>query len=162
MDDALRTQIVLAAVQAAGPADPADLAGWQARVADSAAAITAACHPGSQISKVVEQVAVSKTFMATVLKVEREDSTTRALVTLRSAPNEHHPDGVESVRTERTDNPVGRSMARRLVKLVGHRVTLWVELEQMANSTHRARVVRHVEDCGIDLNVAPALATSGK
>lgn len=150
MDDALRTQIVLTAVTAAGPADPTDPAGWQARVADMAAAITAACQPGSQISKVVEQVAASKTFVASIVKVTKEQSSTRGVVTLRTTPNEHHPDGTETARTERTDNPVGRSMARRLVRLVGHRALLWVEVEPMANGTRKSRVIRHVEDLGPD------------
>jgi hypothetical protein len=158
LDDALRTQIVLAAVSAAGPADPADTAGWQARVADMAAAITAACQPGSQISKVVEQVAASKTFVATVVKVTREPSSTRGIVTLRTTPNEHHPDGIETARTERTDNPIGRSMARRLVKLVGHRVLLWVEVETIGNGSRKSRVIRHVEDMGIDTTVAAEAA----
>ena len=158
MDDALRTQIVLAAVSAAGPADPTDTAGWQARVADMAAAITAACQPGSQISKVVEQVAASKTFVATVVKVTKEASSTRGIVTLRTTPNDHHPDGIETARTERTDNPIGRSMARRLVKLVGHRVLLWVEVEAIANGARKSRVIRHVEDMGLDPAVAAPAA----
>jgi hypothetical protein len=158
LDDALRTQIVLAAVTSAGPADPADYAGWQARVADMAVAITAACQPGSQISKVVEQVAASKRFVATVLRVARaEDSSTRAMVTLRTSPNEHHPDGTETARTERTDDPAGLRMARRLQKLQGHKVLLWVEVEQMANSSHKSRVIRYVEDLGPDL--VPVKAT---
>jgi hypothetical protein len=159
LDDALRTQIVLTAVSVAGPADPADLAGWQARVADMAAAITAACQPGSQISKVVEQVTNSKTFVATIVKVTKENSSTRGVVTLRTTPNEHHPDGIETARTERTDNPIGRSMARRLVKLVGHRALLWVEVEAIANGSRKSRVIRHVEDMGLDPAVAAAPAT---
>jgi hypothetical protein len=41
-------------------------------------------------------------------------------------------------------------MARRLVRLVGHRALLWVEVEPMANGTRKSRVIRHVEDLGPD------------
>jgi hypothetical protein len=49
-------------------------------------------------------------------------------------------------------------MAKRLVKLVGHRVLLWVEVEPIANGARKSRVIRHVEDLGIDPAMAPAVA----
>ena len=158
MEDSLRTQIVLAAFSAAGPADPTDFAKWQTRVADMAAVITVACQPGSTISKVIEQVSASKTFVASIVKVEKEERTTRGIVTLRTKPSELNPEGVETARTERTDNPIGLSMARRLSKLVGHKVLLRVEVEPIANGARKSRVIRYVEDFGLDPELALAAA----
>ena len=41
-------------------------------------------------------------------------------------------------------------MARRLTMLVGHRVLLWVEVAVMNGGAGKVRVIRHVEDLGVD------------
>jgi hypothetical protein len=130
--------VVLAAVIAAGSDDPE-------KVAEHAARIAAMCTPGSPVARAVEGVRRSKVFTAVVARVEREDSSTRALVTLRTKPSRWHEDGVEQARTERTDSG-GLPLARRLLALTGHRVLLWVEVED--TGTSKVRVIRHVEDLG--------------
>lgn len=149
MDTDTRTQIILAAIAAAGPAGD-DQADWNARVTDAAATITAMCNDKSQIAKVIDGVANSKVFAATVVKVDKEQSSTRGLVTLRTRPSERHPDGIEQARTERTDNPMGLAMARRLRSLVGHRVLLHIEVEEVPGRDFKVRVIRHVQDLGVE------------
>lgn len=155
MDDATRTQIVMTAVTAAGPAGDDALA-WQVRVAEQAARIVAMTSPEHAIAKVVAGMSNSKVFTGTVLRVDKEASSTRGLVTLKTRVHaEYAPDGIEKVRTDRTDNPYGMAMARRLRSLTGHRVTVWVEIEKMANGSGKTtRVVRHVEDLGVDEDAA--------
>ena len=99
-----------------------------------------------------------KIFPGTIVSVAKEQRTTRAVVTVytgtereaKDAAGGTLPAGHEQVRTDRTDNPDGRAIARSAQLLVGHRVLLYVELEAMKNGTGKARVVRHFEDTGLD------------
>lgn len=146
MDDALRTSIILAAVNAAGPAgdDPAE---YDERLKEQVARIAAMCSASSPVAKVVEGVAASKVFAATVVGIVKEQSSTRGKVTLKTKPSKWHEDGIEEARTERTDNG-GLPMCRKLRALVGHRVQIWIEVEETDRG--KVRVVRHVEDLGAD------------
>jgi len=155
-----RRQVILAAVAAAGPDNGPDERGltWPQRVAESAGRIAAMLDPHSEVSRAIGHLEMAKVFPATVVDVRREASSTRALVTLRTKVSDRHPDGLETARSERTDDPLGLVMARRLASLKGHRVTLWVELQQMqGNADRRVRIIRHVEDLGPDASMpAPA------
>jgi len=160
LSEADRRQVILAAVAATGPDNGPDERGlsWPLRVAENAARITAMLDPRSEVSRAIGCLELAKVFPATVVEVKREASSTRALVTLKTKVSDRHPDGVETARSERTDDPLGLAMARRLTSLKGHRVMLWVELEQMgANADRRVRIIRHVEDLGVDPRLpAPA------
>lgn len=95
-----------------------------------------------------------KVFIGTVTEVRLEQRSTRAVITLFTGTSMEF-DGIapghETVRTERTDNPDGRAMARSAQLLIGHRVTAYVELEQLANNKNKkSRVIRHLEDLGVD------------
>lgn len=174
MDDTTRTSIIIAAVTAAGPV-PAlldedgrpvlntrnkpvlDRAAWSLSVEQLATTITALTAPTSSLSKVVNAVAEAKVFTGTVLGCKKESSSTRGIVTLKTRVSDHHPDGTEVARTERTDNPAGKAMAQMFRNdLVGHKVVVWVQVEQMAGSTNKVRVIRHVEDLGVDDTVTDA------
>lgn len=150
----LRTQIIIAAVQAAGPIDSS--AGtdaneeWRVRVSDAAANITAMTSPQSDLSKLITSVSKSKVFPATVKDVAKEKSSTRGLVTLKTRPSKHHEDGIEQARTERTDNPIGLAMAKRFRSLIGHKVLIYIEVETFGDGDGKVRVIRHVVDRGID------------
>ena len=99
MDDATRTAIIIAAAQAAGP-DAGD-GNWGIAVSEKAASIAAMVSPHSPVSKLVTDMAEAKAFTATILEVKKEQSSTRALVSLKTRPSEHHPSGVEPARTDR-------------------------------------------------------------
>lgn len=143
-----RLAVVCAAVTAAGPATD-DPVGWEQRVLDLAGTIAAWARDGSPASRVIDGVAAAKMFPGVVVKVERERSSTRALVTLRTRPSDHHPDGIESCRSERTDSPDGLALARQVQALIGHRVLAYVEVEQLS-AGKAVRVLRHVVDLGLD------------
>lgn len=154
-------QIVLAAVSAVGPMGD-DQNDWMVSIQDMAARITAMCTPTSSVAKAIQGVANSKVFTGVVLGVSKEESSTRGLVTLQGKPSKFHEDGIETARTERTDTPVGLAMARRLRRLVGHRIVLWVEVEQIRDGTSKTRVIRHVEDLGpVKEGVAKAQPQAG-
>lgn len=149
MEQAEKNQIVFAAVGAAGPVGE-DAEAWAGRVLELAAQFTAMLAPTSEVSKVIDSVSNSKVFTGTVLEIKKEESSTRGLVTLKTKVSEHSPDGTEQARTERTDTPLGLSMARRVRALVNHRVVVWVEVQTMKNSTNKVRVITHIEDLGVD------------
>ncbi|MDQ2740463.1 MAG: hypothetical protein M3Y35_18010 [Actinomycetota bacterium] len=154
MDDQTRNGIIIAAVNAAGPMDDDNTAGWSAKVASLTASIAAMCSPESSLAKVVNGVAASKVFTAVVTDVVKEQSSTRGLVTLKAKPSKFHTDGVEQARTDRTDSSeAARNLARRLRGLIGHKVALWVEVEEINGGAAKVRVIRHVEDLGVATQV---------
>jgi len=155
MDLDTRNQIILAAVAATGPDVANDNSGlsWTQRVAETASRVTAMLGEQSEVSRAIAQVEAAKTFPATVVSIRKENSSTRGVVTLRTRPSDRHPDGCEEARTERTDQPLGRAMAKRLTALRGHRVMVWIEVEQI-NGDRKVRVVRWVEDLGVDPSLA--------
>jgi hypothetical protein len=99
-----------------------------------------------------------KVFIGTIVRVDKESSSQRALVTLftgtdreaKGADGSILPAGHEQVRTDRTDNLDGRAIARSATQLVGHRVAVYVELEAIKNGTTKVRVARHFGDEGTD------------
>ncbi len=169
MDHNQRLQIITAAVAAVGAVGD-DRATWQGRVEEMIARLTAMCAETSPSARLIEQVERSKTFTATIVGGKIERSSTRVVVILKTRPSERNPDGVEEARTERTDTPAGKAMSQRLRALKGHRVAIWVEVEPIPGSDRKVRVVRHVEDLGVDLDLvqtrqgtqaAPPVAAAG-
>lgn len=154
METAERTQIILAAIAAAGPVEDGNVAAWNTKVATAAASITAMCDAKSRLAKVIDGVSNSKVFTGTVLGITREESSTRGLVKLKTRPSENHPDGIEDARTERTDTDMGIAMARKIrEELLGHKIAVWIENQPLGSSGKTVRVIQHVEDLGVDESV---------
>jgi hypothetical protein len=149
MDHNQRLQIITTAVAAVGAVGD-NQAAWQAGVDVMIARLTAMCSETSPAARLIEQVERSKTFTATIVGGKIESSSTRVVVKLKTRPSERNPDGMEEARTERTDTPAGKAMSQRLRALKGHRVAIWVEVEPIPGSDRKVRVVRHVEDLGVD------------
>lgn len=148
-----KAQIVLAAINAVGPdqGDPENP--WGAQVAQKAAEIAVMAYGNrSSAVKAIDGVTGpnTKVFTATIVDVVKEASSTRGLVTLKTKPSKFHEDGIEQARTERTDDPAGRAMARALRAVKGHRVAIWIEVEEINGGTGKVRVIRHFEDLGPD------------
>lgn len=141
------TQIILAAVGAAGPVGD-DRSAWMDEVTDLAAEITVMCSDRSRVARRVQAIRNSKVFTATIIGGKLEASSTRGVVNLRTKPTQQHPDGIEQVRTERGDTRDGTTMWERLKSLKGHRVVLWVEVQEYNGGQGKVRVVQHVEDLG--------------
>ena len=147
MEQEAVNEIVLAAVGAAGPVDD-DRSAWMDRVCDLAAEITVLCSDRSRVARRVQAITNSKVFTASIVGGKLEASSTRGVVNLKTKPTQQHPDGLEQVRTERTDTPDGAAMWERLKSLKGHRVVLWVEVQEYNGGQGKVRVVQHVEDLG--------------
>ncbi len=145
---------------------PADVAQGDQIAAAVAAALPAALDAYFATSmtgfvvaqaKAAEQISKCKVFSGIVRDVKKEQSSTRGVITLHTGTDratDGVPAGCEQVRTERTDNPEGLAMARKVKSLIGHRVLVWVEVEEFTtgNVTKKMRVVRHTEDRGVPNN----------
>ncbi|KQP63011.1 hypothetical protein [Nocardioides sp. Leaf285] len=120
---------------------------------------------GKALRGIVPQDKVTKRFAGTVVGVRKEPSSTRGIVTIYTGTDRENKDaiskqplpaGCEQVRTERTDDAIGRAVARRMTTLLGHRVLLFIEMEAMSGNAngHSVRVVRHAESLGVDAKAA--------
>lgn len=140
-------EIVLAGICAAGPIREGESdSDYQARVADQTVKVHLMTSETSSVRRRLNQVMEAKVFPAVVTKVVKEKSSTRGKISLKTKPSKWHPDGIETARTERTDNPEGLAMAKRMSELKGHRVLLWVEVEEFEGG--KVRIIRYVEDLG--------------
>lgn len=160
MDVTTRTNIVAAAVVAAGPQGD-DLGTWAAKVQSNAIEIALMAENDSEVAKVLNVIQgasdannkTAKAFTGTVISVKKEASSTRGVVTLHTGTDrvkEGLAEGQEQVRTERTDNPAGLAMAKKMQGLKGHKVLVFVEIEEYGNGAGKVRVLRHVRDLGVD------------
>ena len=145
MSETNRSAVILAAVNASGVNDGAD---YMQRVIQNAKQISLLLADRSPVNKAITQLEASKVFAANVVATKREKSSNRVVVELETKPSTHHLDGKEAARTERIDNPIGLDVATRCKNLIGHRVLIWVEVEEYNNGTGKVRIVRHVEDRG--------------
>jgi hypothetical protein len=96
-----------------------------------------------------------KVFIGTICSIRTEQTSKRALVTIYTGTDraiDGVPLGYETVRTERTDNPDGRALAREVQALIGHRATFYIEMESFGSGANqkKSRVLRHVTDGGVD------------
>ena len=158
MDDATRTQVILAAVGSAGPVGGSK-AEWNALVAEQAVSIAVMLGDNSSVSQALSKFAnAGKPFPAVILGGRKEASSTRVVVRFRNKDGDD-----EEIRTDRTDSPEGLAMGNIVRGLVGHKVLIWKELEDSGGSgpaAKRYRVLRHIEDLGVDASaqVAPLSA----
>lgn len=162
MDSSTRMNVIAAAVTAAGPVGE-DRAAWQAAVQELAIGITVMASETSQIAKAIESIENSKVFKGTVMSVKKETSSTRGIVTLHTGTDrvkDGVPAGCEQVRTERTDNPVGLAMAKKMREMIGNSVLVWVEVEEYNNGAGKVRVLRHAEILGADLGYDEKVAAA--
>jgi hypothetical protein len=148
LSDETRTAIILAAVQAAS-ATAEQGEDVLAKATDIASELVIQSHPRSRLSQRLDRLAESAPIHGVIESIEREESSTRGVVTIKTRPSKFHPDGLEQARTERTDNADGAKMARTLQSLVGHRVLLYVFREPISGGEVKIRVISYVTDLGV-------------
>ena len=158
MEQSIRTQVILAAINAVGPqvGNLALKSEWDAAVEQKAVSIALLTKADSAIAKAIDIIETCSVYTATIISVNKEESSTRAIARLKTKPSTNYPDGIEPIRTERTDNPSGLAMARLMRSLIGHKVVIWKEIQKYDGGT--GRIVRHVEDKGLDPELAQAPA----
>jgi hypothetical protein len=138
--------VIKLAIQAAGTAD--DLIAWKSRVNALIPEIVVMLGERSLQRKAAERLADASVFTGDYLGYEYEDTSTRCIVKLFTGESRDHPDGIETIRTDRTDSSSGKMMRRKLDSLPpGCRVAAWKVMETAGQNT-KVRVLGHIEFIG--------------
>ena len=141
-------QILAGALAAAGPMGTNEAA-WKAKLGEAIPHIASMFNSGSRQWKITEQVLEAAVFVVTYVSHEVETNSTRALVQLDSGrPSKNYPDGIEPIRTHRTDTAAGKAMLARLEKLEpGQEIIVWKAMESMGDGVdaNKVRVLVHME-----------------
>lgn len=144
--DQLVQSIIVAAIAAAGPRGTNDAA-WKGKINGNISAITAMMNEGTRQWKNAVEVLDADIFVATFKGYELEESSKRLIVTLYTKPSKRYPDGLEPIRTHRTDNAAGRMMEAKLKDLrVDDEIIVWKAMETSAHDPElKVRVLVHFE-----------------
>lgn len=103
---------------------------------------------GSRQWEQAEMMLHAKVFPAIYLGYEIEESSTRCLVQIQTQPSKRYPDGIEPIRSHRTDDPRGIAMKARLDALKpGCRVLVWKYMDSINDDT-KVRLLVHVKWLG--------------
>lgn len=156
--DDLKAQIVLTAITAAGPgATDTDITRQVSRTIGMLSDGSPALRTFEQAQQRNDNTEKVASFGGSVLFVDLEQSSNRPVVFLRTQPSEHHPDGVEHVRMDRTDGADGdsvRALAKQATQLVGHKVGVTLRVEKFtpkgSTSSRKVRTLISIEDRGPD------------
>lgn len=136
--------VIMAAIAAAGPRGDNDYL-WKQKVNENIPYVVAMMGDGSRQRAVAEQTLEAQVFVATFRGYEVEASSTRCLVQLETRPSARRPDGIEPIRSHRTDNPQGKSMQRRLDDLKdGDEILVWKAMESTSTDM-KVRILVHFE-----------------
>lgn len=150
LDTKERNEIILSAVGMTGPVGE-DVADWNSRLNTNAKKLSIMLGENSNVAKTITMIQECKVFSGTILYVAKEKSSKRGFVGLKTKPSKFNEDGVETVRTEITENnPAVNEFCKQLRSLHGHRVLVWVEMQASEDATRKFRILQHVEDLGID------------
>lgn len=145
-------QVILTAVGSLGPVDDTALPVQTAsRVAD----ILALLDAGSDASRVYAGLTSpdSKKVYGWLESVTREESSNRAVLKLVTKPHEeHNPEGIDRVRSERLESEYARALGNKAHKLIGHNVIVSIEIQSYKNKndgkTRHLRVFWDITDRG--------------
>jgi hypothetical protein len=142
LDAASRVALVAGAATVTGPgASPSVI---EATVVD----LALMADPDSLVMKRLVRIQGAQRFVAELVDVTIEQSSTRAVLSFPTTDLERHPNGLETMRTERTDQPDGMSMYRRALGLKGHRVLVFKELQDTNDPKKKVRICLHLIDLG--------------
>lgn len=142
--DELIPLVLASAAAAAGPVDNK----WRQRVMENIPNIAALMSDAGREWKAAQAVLEASVFTATYVSHSVEESSTRVIVNLKTAPSKRNETGEEAVRTHRTDDVRGRMMKQRLDQLKpDDRLLVWKSLEAMA-SGDKVRILEHVQWIG--------------
>lgn len=137
-------RLVLAgAIAAAGKRESS--VAWKGRVNSLIAEVAAMFGDRSSQMRRALAVLDAAVFTAVLVGIEFEESSKRIVVKLEHPVDKDHPDGVQAIRTERTDSQPGKMMQERLAQIgPGTTLLCWKVLEKMADG-RKVAVLYHVE-----------------
>jgi hypothetical protein len=129
---------------------------WDAKLKSNAKSLALMLNDNSDVARSINMLADCKNFTGTILGVQKEASSTRGFIALKTVESKFSPDGIEVARTERTDSSdEAKAFASRLrTELTGHRVLVWVEMQETKGG-QKVRILQHVQDLGLDPDFDP-------
>jgi hypothetical protein len=139
--------IIAAAIAAAGPKGTNE-AQWKAKVNDAIPYVVSMLGEGSRQWRLAAEMLEAQIFTGLYVGHTVEESSTRCVVQIDTErPSKKYPDGIEPIRSHRTDNPQGKAMQARLERLEpGQRIVVWKSMETTAaDDTMKVRVLAHFE-----------------
>lgn len=158
-DTAIRQNLIVAAATMAGSrgTQPHEIQDWNQRILQNAVELHVLANDHSPIAKHLAMLDECKKFVGTVAGGAIQMSSKRIIFGFVTQVNDKNETGVETARTDITDNnPAARAMANELKGLAGHRVLLWVRKEPIGNTGKHVRVIAHYQDLGVDGTPDPA------
>jgi hypothetical protein len=155
LDAKERNDIILGAVAMTGPVGESQ-SEWDAKLKSNAKSLALMLNDNSDVARSINMLADCKNFTGTILGVQKEASSTRGFIALKTVESKFSPDGIEVARTERTDSSdEAKAFASRLrTELTGHRVLVWVEMQETKGG-QKVRILQHVQDLGLDPDFDP-------
>lgn len=138
--------ILSAAIAAAGPKGSNDAA-WKAKINQAIPDIAVMMNDRSHQWRTAAAVLDAAVFVATYVSHAVEQSSTRVVVQIDSGrPSKNYPDGIEPIRTHRTDTAAGKHMLARLEHLnAGDEIVIWKSIESSEDGTEKYRTLVHFE-----------------
>src|SRR5437870_8938364 len=117
-----RNDIILGAVTMTGPVGDSQ-SEWDAKLKANAKSLSLMLNDNSDVARSINMLAECKNFVGTILGVQKEESSTRGFVALKTTPSKFNEDGIDTARTERTDSSEeAKALASRLRReLIGQR-----------------------------------------
>lgn len=160
-----KQSLILGAVNMAGPVGE-DVLAWESTVKNNVKRLTGMMSEHSPVGKTITMLEESKKFVATVLYLGKEAKTNRGFVVLKTKPSDQNPEGIETARTEIIDWDTKSGEAYEFGKyvrsLTGHRVFVYIELQEAKSTGRKVRILQHVEDLGVDTFIKEEDLAAGK
>lgn len=156
--DDQRAEILRTAMITAGPGASATRIGEEVeRVAYLMSDASLVSAGIDNVERKFEKVQEWKRFTGTILYVDKEISSNRAVIILLTQPSQHSPSGQEIIRTGITTyDPIARDLANNVAQNgIGQRALVNVAIEKMDNG-NKVRVVHDVQLRGADQQFNPA------
>lgn len=145
--------IISAAIAAAGPLGSNEAA-WKMKINDAIPHVAAMMNPphedgtgGSWQWRSALQVIDASVFVAEYVSHALEESSTRVVVQVDTGrPSKNYPDGIEPIRTHRTDTHAGKVMLARIERLEpGDEIVIWKAIESNDRGDEKYRTLVHLE-----------------
>lgn len=152
---------VVAAFAYAGPLGGNEAA-WRKKL--NQGAIVAAAAMNGKAARLAQEILDSDVFRGEYRGYRLEETSQRLIVdvfTDNHSPRNKRTDGVEEIRTDRTDTKMGEAMRERLDRLpLGSTILVFKYMEKMSGSTDEVRIMKHFEVLNINKDSASVSAAS--
>lgn len=165
LSEETKQNLILGAVNMTGPVGENQIL-WESTVKENVKRLTGMMSEYSPVGKVITMLEEAKKFPATVLYLGKEAKTNRGFVVLKTKPSDQNPEGIETARTEIVDweSKTGESydFAKKVRGLTGHRVFVYIEMQEAKASGRKVRILQHIEDLGPDTFLEEGDLEAGK